>query len=133
MREDRFGGPRLEVEGKNVDWIRSSFTQVHKELGIYLQAVADWRSYASDVLIEHIVLYREALGGGVKRLKLTSEIGKENTIRGSFRAGTVGFGCVERERGRCFLVAVHDRTEEILLGLIESWTEPPGMTAISDC
>ncbi|GFU77758.1 putative transposase-like protein [Trichonephila clavipes] len=28
---------------------RFSFAQIHKELGIYLQAVADWRSYASCV------------------------------------------------------------------------------------
>ncbi|GFS53992.1 putative transposase-like protein [Trichonephila clavipes] len=41
---------------------RSSFAQIHKELGIYSQAVADWRSYAPDVLIEHIVLYTQKLG-----------------------------------------------------------------------
>ncbi|GFW91754.1 hypothetical protein TNCV_3400151 [Trichonephila clavipes] len=42
---------------------RSSFAQIHKELGIYSQAVADWRSYASDVLIEHIVVNTKKLGG----------------------------------------------------------------------
>ncbi|GFW67171.1 tRNA-splicing endonuclease subunit Sen34 [Trichonephila clavipes] len=43
---------------------RSSFTQIHKELVISSQAVADWQSYASDVLIEHIVVNTEKLGGG---------------------------------------------------------------------
>ncbi|GFU21136.1 putative transposase-like protein [Trichonephila clavipes] len=42
---------------------RSSFAQIHKELGIYSHAVADWRSYARDVLIEHIVVNSKKLGG----------------------------------------------------------------------
>ncbi|GFT13163.1 putative transposase-like protein [Trichonephila clavipes] len=41
-------------------------------------------------------------------------------------------GGVERETGRCFLVAVHDRTAETLLGLIELWIEP-GTAVVSDC
>ncbi|GFX11204.1 putative transposase-like protein [Trichonephila clavipes] len=45
---------------------RSSFAQIHKELGIYSQAVADWRSYAPDVLIEHIVVITEKLGRGIE-------------------------------------------------------------------
>ncbi|GFV70284.1 putative transposase-like protein [Trichonephila clavipes] len=84
---------------------RSSFAQINKELVIYSQAVADWRSYVSDVYIEHIV--------------------------GHFVEGQWVFGGVERKTGRCFLVAVHDRTAETLLGLIESWIEP-GTTVISD-
>ncbi|GFU15894.1 DDE_Tnp_IS1595 domain-containing protein [Trichonephila clavipes] len=86
---------------------RSSFAQIHKELGIYSQAVADWQSYASDVLIEHVA-NTEKLGRGWV------------------------WGGVERETGRCFLVAVHDRTAETLFGLIESWIVP-GTTVISDC
>ncbi|GFW33583.1 DDE_Tnp_IS1595 domain-containing protein [Trichonephila clavipes] len=42
------------------------------------------------------------------------------------------FGSVERETGRCFLVAVHDRMSETLIGLIESWIKP-GTTVIPDC
>ncbi|GFX91085.1 hypothetical protein TNCV_5107151 [Trichonephila clavipes] len=63
---------------------RSSFAQIHKELGIFSQAVADWRNYASDVLIDYIVVNKEKLGGvgEVKRLKLTRvKLGKENIIR----------------------------------------------------
>ncbi|GFX09726.1 hypothetical protein TNCV_653251 [Trichonephila clavipes] len=41
---------------------RSSFAEIHKKLGIYSQAVADWHRYASDVLIEHIVVNTEKLG-----------------------------------------------------------------------
>ncbi|GFR08180.1 putative transposase-like protein [Trichonephila clavata] len=113
---------------------RSSFAQIHKELGIFSQAVADWRNYASDVLIDYIVVNTEKLGGGGgKTVEVDeSKIGKRKYNRGHFVEGQWVFGGVERETGRCFLVAVHDRTAETLLGLIESWIEP-GTTVISDC
>jgi hypothetical protein len=41
------------------------------------------------------------------------------------------FGGVERESGRTFLVAIHDRSEQTLLALIKEWIEPD--TTISDC
>ncbi|GFQ64168.1 DDE_Tnp_IS1595 domain-containing protein [Trichonephila clavata] len=111
---------------------RSSFAQIHKELGIFSQAVADWRNYASDVLIDYIVVNTEKLGGGGKTVEVDeSKIGKRKYNRGHFVEGQWVFGGVERETGRCFLVAVHDRTAETLLGLIESWIEP-GKTFISD-
>ncbi|GFX42952.1 putative transposase-like protein [Trichonephila clavipes] len=113
---------------------RSSFAEIHKELGIYSQAVADWRSYASDVLIEHIVVNTEKLGGGGGKGKTVeideSKIGKRKYV--IFVQGQWVLGGVERETGRCFLVAVHDRTAETLLGVIKSWIEP-GTTVISDC
>ncbi|GFR10848.1 putative transposase-like protein [Trichonephila clavata] len=112
---------------------RSSFAQIHKELGILSQAVADWRNYASDVLIDYIVVNTEKLGGEGKTVEVDeSKIGKRKYNRGHFVEGQWVFGGVERETGRCFLVAVHDRTAETLLGLIESWIEP-GTTVISDC
>ncbi|GFV61612.1 uncharacterized protein TNCV_187701 [Trichonephila clavipes] len=45
---------------------RSSFAPIHKELGIFAQTVADWPNCASDVLMDHIVVYTEKLveGGG---------------------------------------------------------------------
>jgi hypothetical protein len=42
------------------------------------------------------------------------------------------FGGVERGSGRTFLVAVHDRSAETLIGLIKQWILP-GTTIISDC
>ncbi|GFV92564.1 hypothetical protein TNCV_1744691 [Trichonephila clavipes] len=56
--------------------MNSSFAQIHKELGIYSQVVADWRSYASDVLIEHIVVNTEKLGGrgrGMNKIRKVPE------------------------------------------------------------
>ncbi|GFU32318.1 putative transposase-like protein [Trichonephila clavipes] len=61
-----------------------------------------------------------------------SKIGKRKYNKGHFVEGQWVFGGVERKTGRCFLVAVNDRTAETLLGLIESWIEP-GTTVISDC
>ncbi|GFW10252.1 putative transposase-like protein [Trichonephila clavipes] len=60
-----------------------------------------------------------------------SKIGKRK-YNDHFVEGQWVFGGVERETGHCFLAAVHDRTVETLLGLIESWIEP-GTTVISDC
>jgi len=42
------------------------------------------------------------------------------------------FGGMERVTGRTFLVAVHDRSAETLIGLIKQWILP-GTTIISDC
>ena len=42
------------------------------------------------------------------------------------------FGGVERGTGRTFLVAVHERSAETLIGLIKQWILP-GTTVISDC
>ncbi|GFX90329.1 uncharacterized protein TNCV_3849041 [Trichonephila clavipes] len=50
----------------------------------------------------------------------------------ALRDGQMVFGGVECETDSCFLIAVHDRTAETLLGLIESWIET-GTTVIFDC
>ena len=42
------------------------------------------------------------------------------------------FGGIERGSGRTFLVAVHDRSAETLIGIIKRWILP-GTTIISDC
>ncbi|GFX33363.1 putative transposase-like protein [Trichonephila clavipes] len=110
---------------------RSSFAQIHKELGIFGQAFF-WRHYACDVLIDHIVVHTEKAGGG-KTVEIDgSKIGKRKCNRGHFAEGQWVCGGVERKTERCFLVAVHDKMAETLLGLIESWIEP-GTTVISDC
>lgn len=42
------------------------------------------------------------------------------------------FGGIEKGPGRTFLVAVHDRSAETLIGPIKQWILP-GTTIISDC
>jgi len=42
------------------------------------------------------------------------------------------FGGVERGTSQTFLVAVHDRSAETLIGLIKQWILP-GTTIISNC
>ncbi|GFS92362.1 putative transposase-like protein [Trichonephila clavipes] len=108
----------------------SSFAQIHKELGIYLQVVANWHSYASNAIIEHIVLNIEKLGGKTVEID-ESKIGERKYNKGHFMQGQWVFGGIERKMGRCFLVAVHDKMAETLIGLFESWIEP-GTTIISD-
>ncbi|GFW15521.1 putative transposase-like protein [Trichonephila clavipes] len=80
-----------------------------------------------------MLLTQKSLGGEGKTVEIEeSKIGKRKYNTGHFVQGQWVFGGIERETGHCFLVAVHDRTAETLLGLIESWIEP-GTTVISDC
>ncbi|GFQ92639.1 putative transposase-like protein [Trichonephila clavata] len=56
---------------------------------------------------------------------------KENN-RGHYVEGQWVFGSVERDLGKLFLVAVPDRSQRTLIGIIKEWIEP-GTTIISDC
>lgn len=57
-------------------------------------------------------------------------IGKYN--RGKRVDGVWVFGGVERISGKCFLVAVPDRSPDTLLDIIKEWILP-GSIIISDC
>ncbi|GFS57297.1 putative transposase-like protein [Trichonephila clavipes] len=86
----------------------------------------------SNLSLREFLLQQEAWGEG-KTVEIDeSKIGKRKYNKGHFVEGQWVFGGVERETGRCFLVAVHGRTAETLLGLIESWIKPR-TTVISDC
>jgi hypothetical protein len=50
-----------------------------------------------------------------------SKFGKRKYHRGHYVKGQWVFGGVERGTGRTFLVAVHDRSAETLIGLIKQW------------
>ena len=72
-------------------------------------------------------------GGEGKVVKIDeSKFGKRKYHRGHYVKGQWMFGGVERGTGRTFLVAVHDRSAETLIGLIIQWILP-GTTIISDC
>ncbi|GFX82744.1 DDE_Tnp_IS1595 domain-containing protein [Trichonephila clavipes] len=112
---------------------RSSFEEIHKELGIFSQAVSHWRSCVTHVLIDFLVVNTEKIGGRGKIVEIhESKIGKRKYNRGHFIDERYAFGGVERESGLCFMVAVPDRSEETLIGLIETWIEP-GTVVVLDC
>jgi len=73
------------------------------------------------------------IGGGGKVLEIDeSKFEKRKYHRGHSVKGQWVFGGVERGTGRTFLVAVHDRSAETLIGLSKQWILP-GTTIISDC
>lgn len=111
----------------------STFDSIHKDLGVYQHAVADWRRFATDVLVEYIETKTEKIGGYGKIVEIDeSKIGKRKFNRGRFVEGQWVFGGVERDSGRCFMVAVPDRAASTLLDLIKMWIQP-GTFVISDC
>ncbi|GFX82736.1 DDE_Tnp_IS1595 domain-containing protein [Trichonephila clavipes] len=112
---------------------RSSFEEIHKELGIFSQAVSHWRNCVTHVLIDFLVVNTEKIGGSGKVVEIhESKIGKRKYNRGHFIDEQYVLGGVERESGLCFMVGVPDRSEETLIGLIETWIEPETVVVL-DC
>ncbi|GFW51968.1 putative transposase-like protein [Trichonephila clavipes] len=71
----------------------------------------------SNLSLRKFALPQKAWGEG-KTVEIDeSKIGTRKYNKGHFVEGQWVFGGVERETGRCFLVAVHDRTAETLLGM----------------
>jgi len=61
-----------------------------------------------------------------------SKFGKGKYHQGHYVKGQWVFGGIEMGTGRTFLVAVHDRSAETLIGITKQWILP-GTTIISDC
>ena len=59
-------------------------------------------------------------------------MGKRKYHRGHLVEGQWGFGGIEEDSRKSFVVAVEDRSERTLIPLIHKWIKP-GTTIISDC
>jgi len=106
---------------------------ISKQHQIAKQTVTDWSHFCNDVILDYIQSTTEKIGGEGKVVEIDeSKFGKRKYNRGHHVEGQWVFGGVERGSGRTFLVAVHDRSENTLIGLIKEWIEP-GTTIISDC
>jgi transposase-like protein len=93
----------------------------------------DWSDFCKDVIIEYVESKSEMIGGEGKVVEVDgSKFGKRKYHRGHYVRGQWVFGGVERGSCRTFLVAVHDRSAETLIGLIKQWILP-GTTIITDC
>lgn len=111
----------------------SSFRSIHKDIGVFEQAVADWRRYVTDVLIEFLEVLTEKIGGEGKTIDFyENKIGRRKYNRGNFSRGQIVIGGVERGSGHCFMVALPDQSENALVNQIIAWIEP-GTTVIADC
>lgn len=97
------------------------------------ETLADWRHFYRELLVEYLETNSEKLGGvGVEVEIDESKFGKRKNNRGKNVKGAWVFGGIERNTGRTFLVQVHNRTRETLLGLIKEWIAP-GSIILSDC
>jgi len=107
-----------------------NITQLYQFEG---HTLCDWSQFCKEVLIEFIETNSEMVGGQDKVVEVDeSKFGRRKYHRGRYVEGQWVFGGVERDSGRTFLVAVHDRSSETLSEIIKQWILP-GTTVITDC
>lgn len=95
--------------------------------------VADWRQFVRELIVDYIELHSEKLGGPGKIVEVDeSKFGKNKYHRGRPVQGQWVFGGVERDSGKIFLVAVHDRTSATLKSVIKEWVHKD-TTIYTDC
>jgi hypothetical protein len=111
--------------------VPSQATQQQYQIGKH--TACDWFQFCREVVLEFMEGKSEIIGGEGKVVEINeSKFGKRKYHQGHYVKGQCVFGGVERGSGQTFLVAVHDRSTETLIGLIKQWILP-GTTIISDC
>jgi hypothetical protein len=94
--------------------------EIQKQLHIEQHTASDWFQFCREVLLDFVKRKSEMIGGEGKVVEIDeSKFGKTKYRRGHYVKGQWVFGGVERGTGRTFLVAVHDRSAETLIGLIK--------------
>lgn len=77
--------------------------------------MSDWRQFINEVLLEYIENNSEKVGYVGKFVEVDeSKFGKRKFNKGNLVEGQCVFGGVERDSGRVFLVAVHNRSQVTL-------------------
>ncbi|GFY05381.1 DDE_Tnp_IS1595 domain-containing protein [Trichonephila clavipes] len=106
---------------------------IERKSGFSSATLADWRHFVHEQVLDHVELTSSKIGGVGKVVEVDeSKFGKRKFHKGRHVEGQWVFGGVERDSGKLFLVAVHDRTKRTLMQIIMEWIEP-GTTIISDC
>lgn len=111
---------QLNIIGKHID-VTSNNTLV------------DWSSFCREVCYDAITTNMVPIGGEGQIVEIDeSKFGKRKYNRGRAVDGQWVFGGIERSSGKCFLVAVENRTRETLVPIIKKYILP-GTTIMSDC
>ncbi|GFX77756.1 DDE_Tnp_IS1595 domain-containing protein [Trichonephila clavipes] len=127
--------------GANLKWCFSNkkaslgtkTCDIERKSGFSSATLADWRHFVHEQVLDHVELTSSKIGGVGKVVEVDeSKFGKRKFHKGRHVEGQWVFGGVERDSGKLFLVAVHDRTQRTLMQIIMEWIEP-GTTIISDC
>ncbi|GFT46991.1 DDE_Tnp_IS1595 domain-containing protein [Trichonephila clavipes] len=95
--------------------------------------LADWRHFVLEQVLDHVELTSSKIGGVGKVVEVDeSKFGERKFHKERHVEGQWVFGGVERDSGKLFLVAVHDRTQRTLMEIIMEWIER-GTKIILDC
>jgi len=106
---------------------------IQKEHQLDQHTMCDWFQFCREVVLDSIESKSEMIGGEGKVVEIDeSKFRKRKYHRGHYVKGQWVFGGIARGTGRKFLVAVHDRSAENLIGLIKQWIVSSTMI-ISDC
>jgi hypothetical protein len=111
---------------------REQAHHIRTEYSLSSHTIADWGMFCREALLVFLEVSSVKVGGPNKTVEIDeSKFGRRKYHRDHPVKGQWVFGGVERESGRTFLVAVPDRTADILVAIIRDWIEP-GTTVISD-
>ncbi|GFW35100.1 DDE_Tnp_IS1595 domain-containing protein [Trichonephila clavipes] len=106
---------------------------IERKSGFSSASSADWRHFVLEQVLDHVELTSSKIGGVGKVVEVDeSKFGERKFHKGHHVEGQWVFGGVERDSGKLFLVAVHDRTQRTLMEIIMEWIEP-GTKIILDC
>ena len=76
-------------------FLGSTVDVIHRDFSVYQHTSADWRRFATDVLVDYVETHTEKIGGPGKIVEIDeSKIGKRKFNRGHFVEGQWVFGRV---------------------------------------
>ncbi|GFT44403.1 DDE_Tnp_IS1595 domain-containing protein [Trichonephila clavipes] len=99
-------------------------SDIERKSGFSSATLADWRHFVHEQVLDHVQLTSSKISGAKKAVEVDeSKFGKRKYPRGHYVEVQWVFGGDERDSGKLFLVAVHDRTQQTLMEIIMEWTE----------
>lgn len=104
--------------------------QIIREFSFSECTICEWRHFITEQLVGYIEKISEQIGGPNVIVEVDEcQLGDRNKKRRA--EGQFLFGGLERESGKCFLVAIEDNEEFNLIETIEKWIKPES-TVITD-
>lgn len=106
---------------------------IMRETNLSSRTIIDYFSFIREVFVYWATINSQKIGGPGKVVEIDeAKIGKRKNNRGRPLEGQWVFGGIERGSKNCFLIAVENRSSDVLTKIIEEKIEH-GTTIISDC
>lgn len=94
------------------------------QLRISPNTAVDWCMFCIEVGTATIARKEGQIGGEGKRVQIDeTKVGKRKYHRGHYVEGQWVFGGIEEDFRKCFMEAVEDRSENILVAFIQKWVK----------